>query len=1419
MTHYPSCPPLESLSVQHALGEQPDVDLVRIVSISGDSLSEPQALGDQPDVELDDQQKLSPSAMPMAMIPSEPTKELCSSSSRSVPLRVWMAIKEAELTKLRDNDLQEIQGNCGHIILQKTAVACGIADQLVRLMHPKHNGNEVLESSVITSYLNEPCSLDWFTVSSSGTKEDEKKSFETERHRRNFDLVVELNSQNQNKSKGHRDQKPILAECVQCYLFGALLYELFSGLPPFRKMDLKDDNPKKDERSQRSRNFNDRALVDLIESNKMSRRGSNERSPTIADIAFTHAVYLSSSERGDLMCDQDKAHDTSVSEAESDQDVSSAKRHRAEHESHSKFKPLLEFGLPQSLCSLVRNLLKCGWGDFRPDEAYPSLKSAREDLQILLEAPDRFLLCDFTTFVDAYEGSDDVVASKGGKPFRIVPGKLYGRDAEISSMVEAFNRVSTYGTSEAVIISGFSGTGKSQLARCLIRKVTNAGGYVVTQKFDQKLQNQPLSIVLSAFGDLCDVVRQQNSSSELEVIAGSIKTVLGEKLFALTQVIPKVSSILGVETPIRGRDHAPVFEVNNISDVCNLLQLLMKGLSSSAHPVMLVLDDLQWGNASAFSLILSILMDIKESSCFFFVGTYRDNQVSSDHAIFSVLEGLALWNVTVTNLHLEGLCKEGLNSMVSDALCLFPRLCQTLTSIIHHKTKGSPFFVLEFLRTLVDRGLLRFSFTERRWTWDKEKIGAENITDNVLYLLTSKMHTLPDDMKMAMKVASCLGVRLDSKIIRNLPPISQEKNILSLLESAVSESYMDKIGPDYKFVHDKIREAAYELTPRAERDHFHYTLGIQMYEHSSKADFDEALLFIVTDQINYGVPNIVNTADMRIRIAELNLKAGSKSMACFSFMNAFTYFNSGISLLQNDHWNDHYRLSHGLFQGFTKSAYLNGFPEKVMLGIQAILHHGRCLDDKLDAYLMLIQCSFRQRAIQKAFETFHDVMGQLGETLPLSIDTTRLSQTVTDTYVKLERALEAGYMSNHQTLKDKRLETAMHFYDEMCYFSYVANPSFFALCACRMVNITLEHGISNFSSPGFSMFGAVLCSALAGNLSGAYRVAKLALQMLQQMEGTQHAPKVYIMVYMVVAPSFEPLQTCADMCKRACNLSMSSGDANLINTYFMGAFSLLFFSGEKLDTLERNIEHRLQSMKRFPLPPQSKLFLLVYRSTVLMLMGDNKPQEALTDGTIEGNVLFEEVAAMGVKFLSEILYLTKAISSYWQGHFTRARYYAEKTLSSMDKDKSMGKYQRNFILFYHGLIVVGLWRSTPQKKLVEQSARTINKMKHLANRCQWNFQNKLFLLQAEHFSIVGEIEKAKAKYRDAVKASKDSKFGHEQGLSCELAGNFHKNNGNTTYALDLYSQAKVCYEKWGAHMKVKFITQQIDALALGAHKS
>jgi hypothetical protein len=318
---------------------------------------------------------------------------------------------------------------------------------------------------------------------------------------------------------------------------------------------------------------------------------------------------------------------------------------------------------------------------------------------------------------------------------------------------------------------------------------------------------------------------------------------------------------------------------------------------------------------------------------------------------------------------------------------------------------------------------------------------------------------------------------------------------------------------------------------------------------------------------------------------------------------------------------------------------------------------------------------------------------------------------------------------------------------------------------------------------------------------------------------------VFMNFYGRIAWHFEPFQVCGDNLRRGFESGLSSGSNR---GGFHCAFHVIktgIISGEKLASLLKEIDYCLHLLKTY----KSELIknaLLISRETV----------SALID---KGHATSIEAKASN-DFKREPLFFHQAFRAYWQGHGVRCHHFFDKC------SQLSGQYvQLNpFLLkFYHGklfdvvaspsvrtnkltlfiyvVIFSGLNSLDVLKKKKSHTTKyrqvvrdAISALTNAADNSDWNFTNKLRLLEAEQQSLTRHHLQAIPLYDASITCAKRSGFIHEEGLACEKAGLYCKREKNDQKALEYFIQARKCYEEWGSRMKVEFIQKELDDLYL-----
>ena len=1031
---------------------------------------------------------------------------------------------------------------------------------------------------------------------------------------------------------------------------------------------------------------------------------------------------------------------------------------------------LQHLGFPFSLSHLVANLLQGNNGGCR----YSSLDEVRDELQLMSEKPQKFLFDR-----DLSELNDELVFPED---------TLYGRGAQVEMLMSVYNRVIELGgPCEVVLASGYPGTGKTSLMNQVRYHIIQRGGYFMSGRFDELQQVQPLSAIVAAFNKYCDFLLSGNTDN-FKRIRDAIKHALGTDANVLTNLIPRLSKIIG--------DNADSTQVavEGMEAWNRLLFFFRKficAISSSDHPVILFLDNLHWADKMSLELIRVLVTD-KEITSFLLLGCFRDNKAHPD-LLSMHLKIITDSNTQVTVINVQNIDRESVNSLVSDTLYLSRHLTRPLARIVFNKTSGNALFVVQFMKSLRNEGLLSFSMFSRRWEWDVETIESKNIADDVVQLMTNKMLKLAPEVLWALKMASCLSECNDLV----MAPLGANNHLFANLDVCVSGGLMNKVGSTYKFSHDQIWRAAYSLLDAKERQSWHLLIGRSLRDQVLH-DNRESILFVVVDQLQRGL-EMISEHDEKVDFARLCLMAGEKAALKSTFLTASIHFLQGTALLKESDWEDNYDLCLQLFSCCAKALHTTGNHDGVTIALNSIFAHARCLQDEIPAHLTAIISLSAQGKMRDAIQYGLCILEKLGESFPNDI-----YQGIVEKEVAFTQTLLSLYSTDvilgTPLMQERSKLAVMDILELLLGYAAHEKQELTPCIVCRTIQLTHSHGLSIKSSMGFAYFAFILCQSVSG-LEDGYRYGKLAIALTEHFETKRQMPQVYAIVYGTVNIFKEPIQACCEKLKDFFDSAMSRGQVESA----MGCALLYtingFQAGYKLKRLADDIKTFSEKAETYNFKLYDQL-IGMYLQAALNLMGECKEPTTLNGEATTELKLLKMSEKNDTLLLSQFYYMRMFLAYIFQQYDLAAE------MSRHRQDACKLRPHRHATIvnetLYSGLIAAALagqnsagaagWR-----KLAEDA---MEKMQAWSLHSEWNFRHKLLLLNAELESLSGDLDKAARTYDEAISVATKHGFIHEQAIACERAGLFFSERmRNTERAKQYFARSYTYYIGWGASRK------------------
>ena len=470
------------------------------------------------------------------------------------------------------------------------------------------------------------------------------------------------------------------------------------------------------------------------------------------------------------------------------------------------------------------------------------------------------------------------------------------------------------GTPELVLISGYSGIGKSSVVNELHKALVAPRGLFASGKFDQYKRDIPYATVAQAFQSL---VRQILSKSEAELQAwrDALREALGSNGLLIVDLIPELELVIGKQPPVF--DLSPQDAQRRFRTV---LRRFIAVFARPEHPLALFLDDLQWLDAATLDLLEDLLVQ-RDIRHLLLIGAYRDNEVDATHPLMRKLSAIRRAGATVQDIVLAPLTSGDLTQLISDSLRCQTEPAVPLVRLVYEKTGGNPFFAIQFLSALEDEALLVFDDADTRWIYDLGRIQAKHYTDNVADLMVGKLNRLPGETQAALRQLACVGASAAFALLGAVCQTSQEELHESLWE-AVRSGLVLRSENAYAFQHDRVQEAAYSLIPEDTRAEAHLRAGRLLLAHTPPKKRDE-IIFDIVNQLNRGAELITSESE-RFELAELNLAAGKRAKASTAYASALQYFVAGEIPLTDECWVRRHELIFQLELNRAECEFLTG---------------------------------------------------------------------------------------------------------------------------------------------------------------------------------------------------------------------------------------------------------------------------------------------------------------------------------------------------------------------------------------------------------------------------------------------------------------------------------------------------------------
>jgi PAS domain S-box-containing protein len=973
----------------------------------------------------------------------------------------------------------------------------------------------------------------------------------------------------------------------------------------------------------------------------------------------------------------------------------------------------------------------------------------------------------------------------------IIPERLYGRELETTKLLSAFDRVLARGRSELVLVSGYSGVGKSSFVNRLRRTLAPSMGLFASGKFDQFQRDIPYATVAQGFQSL---VRQLLGKKDEEVIRwqDALRKALGPNGQLMVRLIPELELLIGKQPPIP--DLPP-------QDAQNRFQMVFRRFlgvfARSRRPLVLFLDDLQWVDAATLDLIKHLVTE-PDTRHLLLVGAYRQNEVNPTHPLSQMLAEIRESSAEVQEIALGPLSIEDVDQLVLDALHCEPQGARSLGQLIHEKTGGNPFFAHQFLTALSEEGLLSLEPGASAWSWDLQRIHAKGFTDNVVDLMAGKLERLPPGTQEALRQMACLG-NIAAFPFLSIVLQDTEEAIVALLRNAMLAGLVHVSDASYTFTHDRVQEASYALIPEGLRAYYHLRIGRSIIGKMTHDEIEERI-FDIVNQLNLG-RTLISRLDEKDLVAELNLRAGKKANASAAYDSACIYLSAGMELLGRDPWERRRELAFGLWLERAEAEYLNGNFDEAGGLIADLLERANSKLEKVAAYRLRILLHLMKAEFQQAVDRALECLGLFGMEIPAH----PTGQQVQAEYEKIW--INLGNQSV-ESLTDLPLMTDPEMQAAMDILSLIPAPAFntdinlLYLIFCRIVNASLKYGSTGASAHGYAELATILGPVFHRYLDG-LRFGKLACNLIEKYEFDAYKAKVYFCMQRAMLWK-APIGSAIDFIRRAIDAGIETHDVVYACFSCGHLVTGLLLQGVHLEEVWRESQKGLDFVRKVRFRDFTGI-LLCQQRFILAMRGE---EASFDEENFEARLAAEPMPHFACHYWILKLHACFLLGDYEAA--TRAAKQANTLLRLSEQHIQSVDYY-----FYSALSAAALCRTDDaplRAETIEVLKQSLRWLHEWAESCPSTFLDKYTLVLAEHARIENRDLESMRLYEDAIKTAHDNGFVQNEGAANELAAVFYLERGYETIALTYLRNARHCYLRWGALGKVRQLDRQYQTI-------
>lgn len=966
---------------------------------------------------------------------------------------------------------------------------------------------------------------------------------------------------------------------------------------------------------------------------------------------------------------------------------------------------------------------------------------------------------------------------------------LYTDHAQAQQLLSAAEETARSGTHSLVVISGAPGAGKSAILASALKTLQHKNLLLTLAKADRHATVGSYGVLTAAFRAVT-LYLLGLSAAEMLAWRTRLLQALGEYAGLAVELVPELKQLLNVPPQAIGRVNA----LDSRARFSQMACTLVSALAMPGRPLVMLLDDVQWADQASLRLLENLFLR-SEHLPFMLVLAHRATDAPTDDPLTEFLARIRTSAARVSDIAPNPLTAKAIARWLAERLHARPGETGELAALVHEKTGGNPLFVRNFFRQALEEQLIVPARYPQRWHYDRAALATRACTENVASLVVRQLAQLPVATRLLLGHLACLGSRGELTLLSDILQLGVEP-ITQKLAPAIAGKFITLAQTHYAFTHDRVHDAAFSLVTSDQTLRLHQQAACLLASAADRATGNETLFRAV-----YHIARCADaplTSTQARRYGQLSLRAARRAKGTGDYVSALRYLTTARRFTD---------VRHGFTLALEEAEceFLQGNLTRAQQLCTTLIAMPGALGEKSAAACLSAEIHMRQSDNHLALETALAWLAVFGIHFNRYPDEAACDAAFQAVRQRLGDAPERLFSSLPLT-QDIEKESVMNLIASTIFASSYDCPQLHLLLSCKIIEITLDHGLTGASAFGLAWFSVLISDRYQAHQL-AFRCGQLANALTQQHDFTRFKARTLLPLDQVAIWT-QPLASAIGYARETFRVAVAQGDSSFACLALRHQIMNMLTRGDHLDAVLISLDRGL-AFTRKAFYPDVENVLLMQKRFVSQLRSSNSRHASETP-PLTGS---EPGLTSG----------PKAMVQFWNWLYRgMTHFYAEEYLSALRcfsqaerLESAVPGYIYLLDLCFYGALSVSLPLSAHScaPDSVRELRRRLERVTRWAALNPALFADKAALLRAEVARLEGDVGAALVQYEKAIALSAGEGYAHINALAHELAGRCARSAQMEVTADGFMRNAIAGWDNWGAAARARLIEQHYPHLA------